>query len=72
MATQRQKERKQRTLNRLKEVLVNGKKPVRIENKKRSKGYSTSTTDSVALTDSDRNRIGKEIHNLEKKLGLAA
>lgn len=72
MATQRQKERKQRTLNRLKDVLVNGKKPVRIENKKRSKGYSTSTTDNVALTDSDKNRIGKEIHNLEKKLGLAA
>jgi len=72
MATQRQKDRKKRTLERLKQVLATGKKPVRVENKKRSKGYSTSTTQTTAHTEQDKTRIGKEIHNLEKKLGLAA
>jgi len=69
MATQRQKDRKTRTLARLEATLITGKKPVRVENKKRKKGYSTSLN-LTAHTDVDKKRITGEINNLKKKLGM--
>jgi hypothetical protein len=71
MATQRQKDRKTRTLARLEATLIAGKKPVRVENKKRKKGYSTSVTQTIPHNDVDKKRINGVINNLKKKLGMA-
>lgn len=72
MATQRQKERKTRTLARLEATLLTGRKPLRIENKRRKKGYNTSPSETVPMTDSDKKRVGNEIDNLKKALGLVS
>lgn len=70
MATQRQKTRKTGSLARLEAQLASGKKPLRIENEKRKKGYSTSPTETVPLTDADKKRLTDTIGNLKKALGL--
>jgi len=70
MATKRQKTRKAGSLSRLEAQLASGKKPLRIDNQKRKgKGYSTSLTEKVALTDQDKNKINVQITNLKKILG---
>jgi len=69
MATKHQKARKAKTLARLEAYLIAGKKPVRVENKKRKKGYSTSLKETVPFNDQDKNRINTEITNLKKALG---
>lgn len=71
MATQRQKERKKRTLARLEQSLTSGKKPLRVESKRKDKGYKTSNIETVAHTEQDKKRISTEITNLKIKLGLA-
>jgi len=68
MATQRQKQRKTGSLARLEAQLASGVKPKRIENKQRKKGYST-TSDTVALNESDKKVLSTQIDNLKKALG---
>ncbi len=69
MATARQKERKKRELDRLEVRLSKGVKPERVENKKRKKGYST-TTNTVPMNDSDKKLVSKTIDNLKVALKI--
>lgn len=69
MATQRQNERKKRTLVRLEAQLLSGKKPARILSEKSKKG-KTSLSETVPLNDSDKKRLTTEITNLKTKLHI--